>query len=180
RDGRFSGGFDLGVMRGDDVAAIAELAADGAMLAHTLYRSQVPVVVACTGHAIATGAMVLLGCDLRSGADPDVKIGMSEHAIGMSLPDWALTILTERLSATMLQRSVMNAELYGPRDAVAVGYLDEVVAAEQVLDRAVEAADQLGGQIDLRARASTLQRLRGPMLATLAEQAAAFRDGGVL
>lgn len=180
REGRFSGGFDLGVMRGDDAQAIADLAADGAMLVHTLYGASVPVVAACTGHAIAMGAMVLLGCDLRIGADLDVRIGMSEHAIGMSLPDWALTILCERLAPTMLQRSVMNAELYDPHTAVAAGYLDVVVPADRVLDEAVDAAEQLGAHLDLRARAGTLQRLRGPMLAALAEQAAAFRNGGVL
>ncbi len=180
REGRFSGGFDLGVMRGDDRDAIANLAADGAMLVHTLYGSQVPVVAACTGHAIAMGAMVLLGCDLRIGAAGDFKLGMTEHAIGMSLPAWALTILTERLDRTMLQRSLMNAEVYDPESAVAAGYLDRVVPPGDVVDAAVAAATELGEQLDARARAGTLKLLRGPMLDQLAAHAAAFRDGGTL
>lgn len=180
REGRFSGGFDLGVMRGDDPAAIADLAADGAMVVHTLYGSKVPVVAACTGHAIAMGAMVLLGCDLRIGAAGDFKLGMTEHAIGMSLPAWALTILTERLDRTMLQRSLMNAEVYDPESAIAAGYLDRVVPADELLDTAVAAAAQLGEQLDARARYGTLKLLRGPMLDELAAHAAAFRNGGTL
>ena len=180
REGRFSGGFDLGVMRGDDPSAIADLAADGAMVVHTLYGSKVPVVAACTGHAIAMGAMVLLGCDLRIGAAGDFKLGMTEHAIGMSLPAWALTILTERLDRTRLQRSLMNAEVYDPESAIAAGYLDRVVPAGELLDTAVAAAAQLGEQLDARARYGTLKLLRGPMLDELAAHAAAFRNGGTL
>lgn len=180
REGRFSGGFDLGVMRGDDLDAIANLAADGAMVVHTLYSSKVPVVAACTGHAIAMGAMVLLGCDLRIGAEGDFKLGMTEHAIGMSLPSWALTILTERLDRTRLQRSLMNAEVYSPEAAVAAGYLDRVVPADEVVEAAVAAAAELGEQLDARARAGTLKLLRGPMLDQLAAQADGFRDGGTL
>ena len=43
------------------------------------------------------GALVLLGCDVRVGADVDCKIGLNEVAIGMVLPDWAFTIAVERL-----------------------------------------------------------------------------------
>lgn len=180
REGRFSGGFDLAVMRGDDLAAIGELAAGGAMLVHTLYGAKLPVVVACTGHAIAMGAMILLAGDVRVGAAGEFKIGMSELAIGMSLPSWALTILTERLDRKRLQEALMTARLYNPATAVEVGYLDEVVAPDEVLDRALEVADGLAATIDLRAYAATLKLLRGPMLERLAEEAESFRQGGVL
>ncbi|HWL43241.1 MAG TPA: crotonase/enoyl-CoA hydratase family protein [Ilumatobacter sp.] len=180
RPGRFSGGFDLAVMRGDDVGAIAELAAGGAMLVHTLYSAKLPVVIACTGHAIAMGAMLVLSGDVRVGAAGEFKIGMSELAIGMALPAWALTILVERLDRKRLQEALMTARLYDPTEAVAVGYLDEVVAPEQVLDRAIEVADGLATTIDPRAYAVTLRLLRGAMLDQLEAEATAFRDGGVL
>ena len=83
RPGRFSGGFDLGVMFGDDMSAIIELVADGGALVHRLYGSSIPVVAACTGHALAAGALVLLGCDVRVGADIDAKVGLNEVAIKM-------------------------------------------------------------------------------------------------
>lgn len=180
REGRFSGGFDLGVMRSGDMRAIAELASGGGLLVHTLYGADLPVVIACTGHAIAMGAMLLMSGDQRVGADGDFKIGMNELAIGISLPDWALTILLERLDRRRVQEALMTARLYGPSEAVEVGYLDEVVAPERVLDRAMEIAEGLAATIDLKAYATTARTLRGSMLAALEAQALAFRDGGVI
>jgi transposase, IS30 family len=93
RPGRFSAGFDLGVMLGNDMSAIIELVADGGALVQRLYGSSVPVVAASTGHALAAGAIVLLGCDVRIAGDVEAKVGLNEVAIKMVLPDWALTIL---------------------------------------------------------------------------------------
>ena len=74
REGKLSGGFDLSVMMGGDLAAPINLVADGGELVRTFYGSGVPVVAACTGHAVAAGALMLLGCDIRVGADIDCKI----------------------------------------------------------------------------------------------------------
>ena len=175
REGRFSGGFDLGVMMGDDLGATIRLVADGGQLVHDLYGASVPVVAACTGHSLAAGALMLLGCDVRIGADIDAKIGLNEVAIKMVLPDWAFTIAADRLSKRHLQRAVTNARITTPRDAVDVGFLDEVVPAEQVLDRAVDVAEELATTLDPAAYAGTIAKLRGDVLATMADQVAADR-----
>ncbi len=175
REGRFSGGFDLGVMLGDDLGATIRLVADGGQLVHDLYGATVPVVAACTGHALAAGALILLGCDVRVGADIDAKIGLNEVAIKMVLPDWAFTIAVDRLSKRHLQRAVANARLTTPRDAVDVGFLDEVVDAGAELDRAVELAADLAATLDPLAYAGTVRKLRGDILATMGVQIAADR-----
>ena len=115
REGRFCAGFDLDVMRGGDLAAVVGLVSDGGALVHRLYGSTLPVVAACTGHALAAGALLLLGCDVRLGADIDCKIGLNEVAIGMVLPDWALTIAAERLSPRHLQMAVATARVTDAR-----------------------------------------------------------------
>ena len=178
RPGRFSGGFDLGVMTGTDLDAIIGLVADGGDLVRTLYGSGVPVVAACTGHALAAGALVLLGCDVRIGADLDAKIGLNEVAIKMVLPDWAFTIAGDRLSKRHLQRSVANARLTTPRDAIDVGFIDEVVPAADVLDRAVAVAAELASSLDPSAYRRTVARLRGQVVETIAAQVAADRADG--
>ena len=180
REGCLSAGFDLGVMRGGDQQAILDLAAGGAMLVHTLYGSGVPIVVACTGHAVAMGALLLLAGDVRIGADGDFKIGMNELAIGMVLPDWILTILSERLDRRRLPAAIATAQLYDPVGAVELGFLDEVVPADQVLNRAVAVADRLAATISVRAYARSMATLRSTMLATLESQASAFRAGATL
>jgi len=178
RPGRFSGGFDLGVMFGDDMSAIIELVADGGALVHRLYGSSIPVVAACTGHALAAGALVLLACDVRIGADIDAKVGLNEVAIKMVLPDWALTIATDRLSKRHLQRALANARVTTPREAVDVGFVDEVVTDGDELDRAVAVAAELAETLDPSAYARTVRAIRGPVLDLMAEQIASDRSSG--
>jgi enoyl-CoA hydratase len=178
RPGRFSGGFDLGVMFGDDLSAIINLVADGGALVHRAYGCSVPVVAACTGHALAAGALLLLGCDVRVGADIDAKVGLNEVAIKMVLPDWAFTISEERLSKRHAPRALANARITTPRDAVDVGFIDEVVPADEVLDRAVAIATELATTLDPSAYQRTIAKMRGPMLDLMAEQIASDRAAG--
>lgn len=175
RPGRFSGGFDLGVMLGDDLPAIIGLVADGGALVHRLYGSAIPVVAACTGHAVAAGALVLLACDVRVGADIDAKVGLNEVAIKMVLPDWAFTIAGERLSKRQAQRALANARLTTPREAIDVGFIDEVVPADDVLERAVVIAADLAATLDPSAYQRTIRKLRGTALDEMAAQIASDR-----
>ena len=179
RPGKFSAGFDLGVMFGDDISAIINLVADGGALVHRLYGSSVPVVVASTGHALAGGALVLLGCDVRVGGDVEAKVGLNEVAIKMVLPDWALTIAVERLSKRHLQRALANARITTPRDAVDVGFLDEVVPDGDELDRAVAVAAELAATLDPSAYVRTVRAIRGPVLDLMEQQIASDRAAAV-
>ncbi|MGH9133291.1 MAG: crotonase/enoyl-CoA hydratase family protein [Ilumatobacteraceae bacterium] len=179
RDGRFSAGFDLGVMMAGDIGEIVRLVADGGDLVRTMYGSGVPVVAACTGHALAAGALMLLGCDARIGAAVPAKIGLNEVAIKMVLPDWALTIAADRLSRRHLQRSIVNARVTAPADAVDVGFLDEVVAPENLLETAIARAADLAAMLDPAAYRSTVRKFRGPVLDAMADQIAADRAAGV-
>src|SRR5918996_4653141 len=64
RPGTFSAGFDLKVMRTDPVAAI-DMIIGGFRLAEKILSFPKPVVIACTGHAIAMGSFLLLSGDHR-------------------------------------------------------------------------------------------------------------------
>ncbi|MEO0494583.1 MAG: crotonase/enoyl-CoA hydratase family protein [Actinomycetota bacterium] len=175
RDGTFSAGFDLGVMMADDFSAIVSLVANGGELVRTLYGSSVPVVAASTGHALAAGALMLLGCDVRIGADVAAKVGLNEVAIKMVLPDWALTIAGARLSKRHMQRSIVNARITSPADAVDVGFLDEVVPTDELLDRAVATATELAATLDPKAYAGTIRAFRQNTLDEMDAHIAAAR-----
>jgi enoyl-CoA hydratase len=160
REGVFSGGFDLAVV-GQGGPAAEALVRRGGRLLTRLCTSPVPVVVACTGHAVALGAVMLLATDLRVGADGDVTIGLNEVAIGMPLPELAVALAQERLAAPLRTRAVVLAEMWTPRRAVDVGFLDEVVAPENVVATAIDRAKDLGTRLQRDAYATTAQRLRG-------------------
>ncbi len=147
RAGRFCAGFDLDVM----MAGAHErrvLVEAGAHLCLRMYEFPRPIVVACTGHALAAGAVVLTSCDWRVGADLEVKIGLNEVAIGMALPIFAMELARARVATHHLLDATAHARIYSPRQAAQMGYLDEVVAADQVLAVAKAKAAQLGALRD--------------------------------
>ncbi|MEC9425098.1 MAG: crotonase/enoyl-CoA hydratase family protein [Actinomycetota bacterium] len=141
RPGRFSAGFDLEIMRrgGSDARDLLAAGVDTFLKAYLHPR---PVVAACTGHAIAAGAIVLMSSDVRIGASGDFKIGMPEVTIGMPLPFFATEMMRDRLSPRHLSAALLG-QMRDPAGAVEVGYLDEVVDADQVLDEAAATAQSL-------------------------------------
>jgi enoyl-CoA hydratase len=159
RPGRFSAGFDLPTMRaGPD--AVRSLVSAGAELLLRLYEAPLPIVTACSGHALAMGAVLLLGSDLRIVAAGDFKIGLNEVSIHMTLPVFAVEIARERLSRRHFQRAVIQAEIYGPDGAVDAGYLDRVVPGERLAEEARAEAERLAA-LPRGAFSETKQRVRG-------------------
>lgn len=163
RAGRFSAGFDLSVMAGGDGAAIREMVDSGGRLARTIYGSTIPVVAACTGHAIAAGALLLLACDVRIGPDADIKIGLNEVAIGMVLPGWAFVLAGERLTARRHAEAVLTGRLYNGQEATEVGYLDYAVPPADVMKTAMTEAKRLA-ELDSAAYAGSLEIVRAGAL----------------
>jgi enoyl-CoA hydratase len=153
-----SAGFDLSVMRGGAEGMI-DLVRTGGQLLMRIYAHPQPTVVGVTGHALAAGALLVLACDTRVGADGPAKIGLNETAIGMTLPTFAVELARDRLSKRYFTRAAVQAEIFSPEGALAAGYLDMIVAAGQCERTAVEEARRLG-QLDTNAYAGTKLLLR--------------------
>lgn len=165
RPGVLSAGFDRNVLLGGGDAAL-EMLVGGFKLAERLLSFPRPVVVACTGHALAMGAFLALAGDYRIGVRGSFKVGANEVAIGLTMPRFATELCKLRLAPTYLQRSVLNAEIYDPETAVAAGFLDRVVGVEDLGATAQQVAAQLA-QLPAHAFAYTKQRLREDALARL-------------
>lgn len=168
RDGKFSAGFDLPVMTGDDRHQAKELFGQGAGLCHRLYVHPQPVIAACTGHALALGAIALMACDVRYGADGPYKLGMTEVAIGMALPTFAVELARERLSKRHFQVATQHARAYDPAGARDAGYLDEVLASDAVVSDALGYATEMAATLHPRAFAATRMNVRAQSASTIA------------
>lgn len=142
RAGRFSAGFDLRHMMAGPAEARA-LVTRGAEVLLAAYAHPQPLVVACTGHALAGGALLVLTGDARVGTLGAFKIGLNEVAIGMPLPILALELARDRLDPRKLTEATLTARQYAPLDAVAAGYLDEALEPDAVLPAALEHARRL-------------------------------------
>lgn len=142
RPGVFSGGFDLAVFRRNPAELVQMLEA-GARLAELLKSCPRPVVAACTGHAIAMGAFLLLSADLRIGVETGARIQVSEVQAGLTVPNFAIELCRQRLAPAHLHRAVCTASPYSPLEAVAAGFLDSIVPADALLQQAQAIAGQL-------------------------------------
>ena len=159
RPERFSAGFDLRVMMSNPQAA-TELLTAGSELLLKLYASTIPLVIACTGHALAGGALMVLTGDYRIGTTGAFKIGLNEVGIGMPVPVLAMELARDRLVTTELVHATLHAKIYDPESAVTAGYLDEVVPPDATLSRARAEATRLGAH-SRSAFKATKTRLRG-------------------
>ncbi len=158
RPGRFSAGFDLSVMNAGGTGP-QEMLAAGVEVFLRIYQFPRPVVVACTGHAIAAGAIILMSSDIRVGTAGEFKIGMPELTIGMPLPFFATELMRDRLSKRHVARATLG-QMYDPETAVDVGYLDEVVDADDLVDTAVAHA-RIAGAVGRGAMKRTRVTTRG-------------------
>ena len=159
RTDRFCAGFDLRVMMSGPEQAKA-LLRRGSELLMRLYGARIPLVIACTGHALAGGALVVLTGDYRVGTSGDYRLGLNEVSIGLPVPVLAMELARDRLSKRALTQATLLAQIYGPEDAREVGYLDVVVAPGETIARAKAEAQRLGG-LSASAFRGTKQRLRG-------------------
>jgi enoyl-CoA hydratase len=165
RPGVFSAGFELPVLSAGGADA-RRMLRSGFELAHKLLSFPMPIVAACSGHALAMGAFLLLSSDYRIGAEGAFKIGANEVAIGLTMPRAAIQICRQRLATTHFDRAVISAEIFAPGAAVAAGFLDEVAAPEKLTAIARETAVRLG-KLNAAAHSATKMRVREAMLGAL-------------
>lgn len=163
--GILSGGYDLKVMTAGPKEAVSLVTA-GSTLARRLLSHPFPVVVACSGHAVAKGAFLLLSVDYRIGVDGPFSIGLNEVQIGMTMHHAGIELARDRLRKSAFHRSVINGEMFNPQSAVDAGFLDKVVPAEELQAAALEAARQLK-KINMNAHKHTKLKVRKALLETL-------------
>jgi enoyl-CoA hydratase len=177
REKFFSAGFDLEVFS-ERPGEIVEMLTLGARLSERILAFPTPVLVACSGHAIAAGTFAALAADLRIGVEGPFKIGLNEVKIGLTVPLYVVELARQRLTPRDFNRSLVTAAMYPPAEAVAAGFLDRVVAIEELRDVSFAAAEELAG-LDAAAHAATKLRVRDGAMKALREAIdAEFPQGG--
>jgi enoyl-CoA hydratase len=140
----FSAGVDLfRVADGGDAYASEFIPALAATLLE-LFEYPLPVVAAVNGHAIAGGCILACACDYRLMAEGKGTIGIPELLVGVRFPTVAIEILRHSVPAHHLQVLVYSGRTCAPGEAHERGLVDEVVAADRLLARALEIAGGMG------------------------------------
>ncbi len=176
RDGVFSAGFHLPTLRAGGPDA-RDMVGEGFELAVRMLSFPLPVVIACTGHAIAMAVFLLQSGDYRVGASGPYRLTANEVALGITMPRATIEISRQRLAPAHFNRAMINAEVYSPEDAVDAGFLDRVVPPSELDSATRDVAVELG-QLDLDAHAATKLAARDQALRAI--RAGIEADGGEL
>ncbi len=163
--GILSGGYDLKVMTSGPQNAI-NLVAAGSTLARRMLSHPYPIIVACPGHAVAKGAFILLSADYRVGVEGPFSIGLNEVLIGMTMHHVGIELARDRLRKNFFNRSVINGEMFNPQQALEAGFLDAVVAPEELMNAAKAMATQLK-KVNMTAHKNTKLKTRKAFLEIL-------------
>jgi hypothetical protein len=130
-----------------------------------LYGLPTPTVAAVNGHAIGAGFVVMLACDARLATDADTKLGLTEVTAGIPYPACPMEVVNAEIEPSCRRHLVLSGEIISSHAAQVRGLLDDVVAHQELLDRAVElarlrAAAPSYPQVKDQLKHDTLSRMR--------------------
>jgi enoyl-CoA hydratase len=149
---------ELGSLEGEGMLGFLTLL-EKAVAALYLYAG--PTVALVNGHAIAGGCVLTLACDHRVAvANPKIKIGLNEVAIGLRFPPRILAMVRQRVPLQFHTEVLLEAKLFDPAGALRAGIVDEVVEVEGARSAAEAKLEKLG-KLPREAYALTKGDLRG-------------------
>ena len=161
----FSAGWDLPRVSALDRGGMKDFFESYCDLVRELFALPAPLVAALPGHAIAGGLIVAAAADERYAAEGSGRFGLSEVALGVPLPASCLELFRFLLGGRRMERLVASAQNMAGEPAVALGLVDSLVPAADLLAFALERAGQLAkgspaayAEVKRRARAEALAR----------------------
>ncbi|MGI9590414.1 MAG: enoyl-CoA hydratase-related protein [Myxococcota bacterium] len=116
-----------------------KLFTDGVLRDFELYK---PVIAAVNGRALGGGTELTNACDLRVAAEHAV-FGTPEAKVGLLPGGGSLTRLPRQVPFARAMEMLMIGDPFTAGEALAMGLLNYVVPAEQLLPRALELAARL-------------------------------------
>src|ERR1700739_4719814 len=106
--------------------------------------SGVIFVAALNGSALGLGAEFAWACDLRVMADGEFFIGQPEILLGINPGGGGTQRLTRLIGTHRSLVAILEGKPFTPAQALANGAVDEVVAPDDVVKRAIELAEHFG------------------------------------
>lgn len=111
-----------------------------------------PIVAAVNGFALAGGTEILQATDIRV-ASSDAWFGLSEVQRGLVPGGGSMVRLPRQMPWCKAMEVLLTGDRIPARDALAFGFVNEVVAPDRVLPRALEFAERLARNAPLALRA---------------------------
>ena len=149
-----------------------------ARLFRTLYEFPKPTIAAVNGAAIAGGAGLATLCDITLAAS-EAKFGYPEVRIGF-VPAIVSTFLLRQVGEKQARDLLLTGRIISAEEAHGMGLINQIVPAEQLMDRARELAGEIMKNSPMSLRV-TKQLLNGQARADLdREIEAAVRENAAV
>ena len=168
--GLYSAGLDVPYLQGLDRAGLARFWGEFSDLLRAFAACEVPVAAAMTGHAPAGGTVLGIFCDYRVMADGAFKLGLNETQVALPLPRGIYHALERLVGPRIATQCALEGRLMAPREALAIGLVDELAAPDQVVPRAVAWCRKLLALPSPAALGLTLSYARAELQRKLADE----------
>ena len=150
-DKAFSAGMDLKAFASGEGASI--IGATGGFAGIAKRDFPKPLIAAVNGSALAGGCEIMLSCDLVVAAD-HALFGIPEAKRGLIAGAGALIRLPKRLPMAVALELALTGDPIDASRALALGLVNRVVPAGQVLDEAMDLAGRIAENAPLAVRHS--------------------------
>lgn len=141
-----------------------------------LYHLSVPTIAAINGHAIGAGLDLACMCDLRI-ASTQAKLAASFIRLGIVPADGGAWLLSRVVGSPKALELMLTGDVIDAQRAFDIGLVTEVVAHEQLMEKATDWAQRIAAHPPrvLRLTKRLLRESAHTSLATSLELAAAYQ-----
>ena len=151
----FVAGADISEMATLNVPQGQTFGSRGAAVFRKLETLHVPVIAAVNGFALGGGCELAMDCDIRICSD-NAKFGQPEVGLGI-IPGFSGTVRLARLVGMgMAKQLIYTGRAIKANEALRIGLVNEVVPQAELMDKALEIANQIAAQAPLAVKAAKL------------------------
>ena len=158
-----TGDGEKSFVAGADISEMATLGplqgqtfgAKGAAVFRKLETLHVPVIAAVNGFALGGGCELAMACDIRICSD-NAKFGQPEVGLGI-IPGFSGTVRLARLVGMgMAKQLIYTGRAIRAEEALRIGLVNAVVPQAELMDKALELANQIAANAPLAVKAAKL------------------------
>ena len=141
----FSAGADLSTFQGQPEGDLRAAADQGRLMAEALESMRAVSIAAIQGWCIGGGLVLAAACDLRV-ATESAQFSIPEVDLGIPLAWGGIPRLVRELGPARTKELVMTCRPFDASEALAAGFLNRVVAEQELEASVDELARQLAGK----------------------------------